>query len=56
VSNSFLRHFFSEYAGIERALGHKKEARDLTKEVQRLSAVSAQTTISRNVVDVSAFR
>jgi tetratricopeptide (TPR) repeat protein len=55
-SNAFLRRFYEEYAGVERALGHKKEAKALRKEVQRLSALSAQTTISRNVVDVSAFR
>jgi tetratricopeptide (TPR) repeat protein len=55
-SNAFLRRFYAEYAGAERALGHTKEAKALAKEVQRLASVSAQITISRNVVDASAYR
>jgi tetratricopeptide (TPR) repeat protein len=55
-SNAFLRRFYYEFAAAERTLGHKKDARALTREAQRLASTSAQIVISRNVVDASAFR
>jgi tetratricopeptide (TPR) repeat protein len=55
-NDSFVRNFTEEYAAVERKLGHKKQAKELSKQFARLSSSSAATVLSRNVVDVSAFK
>jgi tetratricopeptide (TPR) repeat protein len=54
-SKAFLCDLYGHYAEVERLLGHKKEAKGLEKEVRQLAMTGAQHTISRNVVDASAF-
>jgi tetratricopeptide (TPR) repeat protein len=54
-NNSYMRHFLTEYRGVEEKLGHKKEARQLSKKLQEVINVSAASTISRNVVDVNSL-
>jgi len=54
--NAFIQHFLAEYYGVEQKLGHKKQAKLLSKQLQHISTVSAQNTISRDVIDASAFR
>jgi hypothetical protein len=55
-SNAFLCELYLQYAATEKILGHKREAKQLEKKLQKIAVVSAQNTISRNIVDVSAFR
>jgi tetratricopeptide (TPR) repeat protein len=55
-NDAFLTHFLREYAAVERKLGHKGEAKQLAKRVDEVTSGSAATILSRNVVDVSAFR
>lgn len=54
--NRFLQNFLAEYGVMERKLGHKKEAKQITKQLDQLVKASAGNTISRQVVDVSTFR
>jgi tetratricopeptide (TPR) repeat protein len=56
TNDAFLRHFLTEYAVLQRKLGHKSEARQLARRVDELSNGSAANTLSRDVIDVSAFR
>jgi tetratricopeptide (TPR) repeat protein len=55
-SQAFVRRSLAEYASVEKRLGHRKEATRISKEVARLAATSAETVMSRNVIDVNAFR
>jgi tetratricopeptide (TPR) repeat protein len=55
-NNAYLQHFFTEYYGAEKTLGHKKEAKILLKRLKQIENASAANTISRNVVDVSALK
>jgi Tfp pilus assembly protein PilF len=51
----FLRNFLAEYASFERKAGHKKEARQLSKQADALWATSAENAISRHVIDASTL-
>ena len=55
-NNAYLQHFYNEYYEVELRLNHKKEAKRLQKQFRQLVNVGAVSTISRDVVDVSAFR
>jgi tetratricopeptide (TPR) repeat protein len=55
-NNAYMQHFLGEYYGVEQRLGHKKEAKQLLKQLKQLANVSAASSLSRNVVDVNAFR
>jgi len=52
----FIRNFYSNYADFERKTGHKKEARQLSRRVDKLWTTSSATALSTRIVDVSAFR
>jgi tetratricopeptide (TPR) repeat protein len=52
---TFVRQARAEYAKVEKSLGHKREAKRLEKEVEKMSAVSAEAVMTRNIVDVSSF-
>ena len=51
----FLRNFLPEYASFERKAGHRKEARQLSKQAETLWNASAESAISRNVIDASTL-
>jgi Flp pilus assembly protein TadD len=53
---AYVRQSYAEYASVEKRLGHKKEARRLEKEVAKLGAVSAEAVLSRQIIDVNAFK
>src|ERR1019366_7436745 len=55
-SNAFLCELYLQYAATEKMLGHKREAKQLEKKLQKMAVASAENTISRNVVDASTFR
>jgi tetratricopeptide (TPR) repeat protein len=55
-NDTFLTHFFREYAALERKLGHKGEAKQLAKRTDEMSNASAASILSRNLIDVSAFQ
>jgi tetratricopeptide (TPR) repeat protein len=55
-NNAYMQHFVGEYYLVEKGLGHKKEAKQLRKHLRQLVNVSAASSLSRNVVDVSGFR
>ena len=55
-SNQFITELYNQYAAVEKALGHKKEAKLIEKKQEQMAIVSARNAISRDVVDVSGFR
>jgi tetratricopeptide (TPR) repeat protein len=56
VNSIFSRELTAWYAGLERKLGHKKQAGELEKEMRNLLAKSPQGYMSRYIVDASSFR
>jgi tetratricopeptide (TPR) repeat protein len=56
TNSSFLREFLLSYAEVENRAGHKKKARELFSEAQSLAATSPAASVSRYIVDASAFR
>lgn len=52
----FIRKFDTEYAAFERKMGHKKEAKELSRRVEKLWSISPENTIDRDVIDASALR
>ena len=56
LNSSFRRGLVFSYADVERRLGQKKRAKELTKEGELLAAGSPESTISRYVVDASGYR
>ena len=55
-NDAYIRHFLAEYYAVEQKLGRRKEAKQLAKRLQQRSNSSAESMISRNVVDVHSFQ
>jgi tetratricopeptide (TPR) repeat protein len=55
-NTSFKRQFLASYAEVERKLGNRKKAKELSREVGLLVARSPESTISRYIVDASRLR
>jgi tetratricopeptide (TPR) repeat protein len=53
--DAFVLQSLTEYANVEKRLGHKKEAKRLEKQVGAMASVSAVAAMSRQVIDVSSF-
>jgi tetratricopeptide (TPR) repeat protein len=54
--NAFVQQFLFQYSSLERKAGHKKQAKQLERESERMSADSAQRAVSAQVIDAAAFR
>jgi tetratricopeptide (TPR) repeat protein len=55
-NNAYMRHFYDEYYGVEMKLGHKKQAKLLAKQLREMANVSAESKLSKDLVDVSSFQ
>src|SRR6185437_7178264 len=45
-NNAYMQHFVGEYYVVEKGLGHKKEAKQLMKQLRRLANESAAASLS----------
>jgi tetratricopeptide (TPR) repeat protein len=55
-NDTFHLYFLQVYSKLQKALGHKREAKDLDKQVSLLAPDSAHQQIAKDVLDASAFR
>jgi tetratricopeptide (TPR) repeat protein len=55
-NTSFTRQFLASYAEVERKLGNRKKAKELSREAGLLVAQSAESAISRYIVDAGRLR
>lgn len=56
LNTLFTREFLTRWAAMERKWGHKKKAKELSREAQSQEAASPQATFSQFVVDVRDYR
>jgi tetratricopeptide (TPR) repeat protein len=55
LADLFVLHFLENYAFLERKSRHRKEAKDLLRERQRLETTTAANVIAPGVIDVSGI-